>query len=46
MHVRKFREVRDRESSEHEQKMHVKSEMNVAESMQERSMIEDGLRRM
>ena len=46
MHVRKFREVQDRESSGHEQKMHVKSEMNVVGSMQERSMIEDGLRRM
>ena len=46
MRVRKFHEVQDRESSGHEQKMHVKSEMNVGESMQERSMIEDGLRRM
>ena len=46
MRVRKFREVQDRESSEHEQKMRVKSEMNAVGSMQERSMIEDGLRRM
>ena len=46
MRVRKFHEVQDRESSEHEQKMRVKSEMNAVGSMQERSMIEDGLRRM